>query len=472
MYDFVSRCQTPAEVNASGAVKTRIVASLDAHPSVSGFLQVFFGLLDDGDIRYCVLSSWESLPEELPSDLDIAIHPSDQPKLASVFGNLRDLGYQPIQCFNYFKNAYYFVLCWFPDLTPRFVTLDVILDHRRSGLILASAKTLLAGRQRCAGFWRASEEVYFAYLLAKQTWKGSASSSQVRRLQRLVNRLGRREAERIANELFLGKWKERVVTACADCTIDRVLREVRRQPWRTAVVRHPLNLIRYLTGEAQRALRRWFRPTGLLVAVLGPDGAGKSTLIRQLPAVFGRAFRRTQYFHWRPEVFASPGTKPPSVDPHANPPRGPWVSTAFLAAFFLDYWLGYLLVIRSLLARSGFVLFDRYFHDVQADSRRYRYGGPSWLPRFLSVLVPSPDLAIFLDANENLILMRKNELRLEEMRRQRQVYYHLRIARSHTATVNTDRSADQTLFEASLAVAGHLAQRFENTHTSWLPRIG
>src|SRR5438105_4879547 len=184
MYDFVNHCQRTAEVGASGAVKTLIVASpIEVHPSVSGFLQALFGLLDDSDIRYCVLSSWESLPEELPSDLDIAIHPSDQPKLASVFGNLRDLGYQPIQCFNYFKNAYYFVLCWFQGLTPRFVALDVILEHRRSGLILASSKTLLVGRRRCAGFWRASEEVYFAYLLAMQTWKGRASSSQVHRLQ-------------------------------------------------------------------------------------------------------------------------------------------------------------------------------------------------------------------------------------------------------------------------------------------------
>lgn len=470
--DFLSRFQGTAEIGASRAVKTSLIAPpIEPHPGVSGFLQALFRLLDDCDVRYCLLNSWESIPADLSGDLDIAVYPSDQPKLASVFRNLRELGYRPIQCFNYFKNAYYFVFCWFQDSTPKFVALDVIFEHRRSGLILASGETLLVGRRRCAGFWVASRETYFAYLLAKQTWKGRASSSQAHRLERLVNNLGQPEAERIAGEIFLGRWKERVVAACADGTIDRVLREVRRQPWCTGLVRHQLNLIRYLFGEARRIVRRWFQPTGLLLAVLGPDGAGKSTLTGQLRVTFDRAFRQSRCFHWRPEVFAAPGYKPPSSDPHAKPPRGTWSSMVFLAAFFLDYWVGYTLVIRSLLARSGFVLFDRYFHDVQADTRRYRYGGPAWLPRLLPHLVPSPDLTILLDSDEDVILTRKNELQLEEMRRQLQVYRQLAFYRAQTATVRTDQSVKHTLFEASRVVADYLAQRFERTQIRWLGQV-
>ena len=141
---------------------------------------------------------------------------------------------------------------------------------------------------------------------------------------------------------------------------------------------------------------------------------------------------------------------------------------AFLAAFFLDYWVGYLLVIRFLLARSSFVLFDRYFHDVQADTRRYRYGGPAWLPRLLSHLVPSPDLTIFLDSEEDVMLMRKNELQFEEMRRQRQVYRQLPFHRAQTATLITNQSVRQTLFEASQVVVDYLAQRFGRIPIDWL----
>ena len=57
---------------------------------------------------------------------------------------------------------------------------------------------------------------------------------------------------------------------------------------------------------------------------------------------------------------------------------------AYLSAFFLDHWVGYIFKVRPALGRSNFVIFDRYFHDVLVDPRRYRYGGPSWYAKFLA----------------------------------------------------------------------------------------
>src|ERR1700686_3343196 len=38
--------------------------------SLSHFLCLLFKLLDEDGTRYCVLHSWQGLPDELPSDLD------------------------------------------------------------------------------------------------------------------------------------------------------------------------------------------------------------------------------------------------------------------------------------------------------------------------------------------------------------------------------------------------------------------
>jgi len=60
------------------------VTPLPATPARTNFLRVLFRLLDEHEIRYCVLHSYKRLPEELPSDLDLALHPGDARRLAAV----------------------------------------------------------------------------------------------------------------------------------------------------------------------------------------------------------------------------------------------------------------------------------------------------------------------------------------------------------------------------------------------------
>src|SRR5437660_1236549 len=96
-------------------------------------------------------------------------------------------------------------------------------------------------------------------------------------------------------------------------------------------------------------------------------------------------FIPSRIFHWRPGlVWQRNDMRRIVTDPHGKPAHGTLKSIAALIAFFLDYWLGFLLVIRPMLAKSTVVLFDRYFHDLFVEPLRYRYGGPSWLARLLS----------------------------------------------------------------------------------------
>ena len=57
------------------------------------FLLHLFHLLDEHDVNYCVLHSWDCLPENLTSDLDLAVHPRDKHKLPVVFERLREKNY-------------------------------------------------------------------------------------------------------------------------------------------------------------------------------------------------------------------------------------------------------------------------------------------------------------------------------------------------------------------------------------------
>src|SRR3989449_987833 len=437
-------------------------------PTRADFLRMLFRTLEEQAIRYCVLHSYEGLPDELPSDLDLAVHPQDVKKLPLVFGALCEQGYRPDQCLNYAARGYYFVFFWFEGQVLKSMAVDIIYEHRQSGLVLASGESLVAGRRKRGDFWIPDASTEFAYLLAKKTLKGAVTGRQEQRLSSLVGELGRHQAEKVAGDLFGKRWAAQVVEACVSGSLPGRLGNLSASLWWMPLARDPLNPVRYLRADAVRLIRRWIRPTGLLVAVLGPDGVGKSTLIEHLVQSVGPAFRHHRIFHWRPALLWRKESVRPVIHPHRQPPRSPWSSAAKLFAFLLDYWLAYLLLIRPLLVRSGLIVFDRYFYDVLADPKRYRYGGPLWLARALSSLTPKPDLLLILDAPEKVILSRKEEVAPEEVRRQRQTYLRRATDSSSAIVIDASRSLLEANGDASRAIMGQLARRSQRRHASWL----
>jgi thymidylate kinase len=435
--------------------------------SCKEFLSTLFSGLDRHQVRYCVLHSWEELPEKLSSDLDIAVHPGDLRKLQLVFSFLCEKRYAVVQMLNYAVGAYYFVFCWFQGLVLNSVAIDVIFEHRRGGLIMASGERLAAGRQRHGTFWIPDPGTEFSYLLVKKACKGLVSASQADRLKLLINQLGRPMAERLAGELFLGNLRKEVVDDLASGRVDALLVQIKSQTWKTSLLRNPMRLMAYLFSEGMRHVRRWLQPTGLLVVVMGPDGVGKSTLVQELVQVVRPLFRRDRVFHWRPMLLWRRKDASDTTAPHSRPPYTCWWSTARLLAHILDYWLGYWLLIRPLLARSGLVVFDRYFQDVLADPIRYRFGGPLWLARFVARLVPKPDLLFILDVEEQTILSRKQEMLPEELRRQRPIYIQFASGFCHSRIIDSAAPPAQVAAEAAKAVADHLANRFRQQHRCW-----
>jgi len=436
--------------------------------SLPNFLRTLFRRLEESEVRYCVLHSWDLLPEELPNDLDLAVHPQDKHKLFSIFELLRQQGYVCFQCLNHSKNGHFFVFSWAERSKVKTAPVDIVFDHRRSGLVLSTSEKMVAERERHGDFWISSAKTEFAYLLAKKAWKGRASPSQSLRLRQLVERLGPAEAEKIAGEIFPRKWRKRAVEACLNGSIAADLVHARAKFWRTAWSRRPLQLIGYLAADMKRVIQRWIHPTGILVAILGPDGVGKSTVISGLVNALNLGFwGRHRLFHWRPQTLFRGRDTGINTTPHAKTPRGMFLSMAYLTAFFLDHWFGYLFVVRPSLSRSNLVLFDRYFHDVLVDPRRYRYGGPKWFALFLSYLVPEPDLVVLLDADQQLIFSRKAELPPDEIERQRQTYQRLRFNRAQRVLIHADVGIASTIVSTSSAVTEFMRRRLIPRMREW-----
>lgn len=210
-------------------------------------------------------------------------------------------------------------------------------------------------------------------------------------------------------------------------------------------------------------IRAWTHPEGLFFVVLGPDGVGKSTTVEHLQLELQSLFGSCRKHRWRPGIIRKIAPDSTNRMPHAKPQRGRILSTFFVFGLALDFSLGYALSGYPALTRAETIIFDRYFHDILIDPRRYRYSGSMRLAQLLSRFMP-PRNAIFiiLDAEEEVILSRKQELTPHELRRQLNAYRTFGLNAAGSMTITTDKPVDEIVADIIDKVLVVLASRNGN----------
>jgi thymidylate kinase len=195
---------------------------------------------------------------------------------------------------------------------------------------------------------------------------------------------------------------------------------------------------------------------GLWIAVYGPDGVGKSTVIEAVKRQVKTAFSAVTQFHFRPMFGSMRVHHPPVTAPHSRPPRGCLFSSAKLVYWLLDCWCGYLLVIHPGVRHSELAIFDRFYSDILVDPRRYRLpASVQPLARWLTRLAPRPDLCILLDAPVEVIQHRKAEVPSTESQRQRLAYLAMFRSLPNNLIVNVDRPVSEAAQQISAALLAH-----------------
>jgi thymidylate kinase len=412
----------------TGPPPTR-TTGLDPHP----LLAAVFRALDDEGVGWCVLRGVDELHAPA-GDVDLLIARADAARLAGVVGRL---GFVRMAAWGYGSHMFYLA---YDAATDVWLKLDVVTELAFGpGFSLrtdAAAECLRRRRRRDGIAVLADGDAFWCLLLHQILDDGRIPPSVAEELHRLAAAPDcgasplARDVERIAPPAL---GAERLLDAArrADAAALEVARSVliaawtRSQPgsvWR----RRAISRLGRRASPIVRSRR------GLTVALLGPDGAGKSTA--------AEALERTFYFPVR-VVYMSPGRPSPGR-------TLPGVGLALRIGGQLARRLGSL----RHRARGRLVVFDRYAYDALLAPRR-PLGRLGRLRRWLlGHACPPPMLTVVLDAPGTLLHARKHEQDPATLEAERQGYLALVARRRRAAVLDATRDADAVRRDLTAAI--------------------
>lgn len=305
---------------------------------------------------------------------------------------------------------------------------------RENGAMLMPSRALQRARRNVDGLWRPAPDIEAAALLLH-----------------LLAGKGHVPGEDRAEILGLCEDPKRLRPWCEPFDVNpewalevdkerpgRIRTTWARRIRRRAALHRPITYVANRLGTALGYVRRFVRRRGALIAFVGPDGAGKSTLIEEIDR-----FLRASAIPVHHAYFGVRGALLPTkrwlraahvarraAQGDSERPSAPVRSQLGRLAVFLgtchslvDQWLRWAVNVRPALARARFVLADRYLYDAVAAPAPF--GLDVVLGRLVCSLAPRPDLVVVLTDDAERIHARKPELTVEEIRRQMSRYRSL-----------------------------------------------
>lgn len=430
---------------------------------LSAFVTEVFRQWRAEQIRFVVLRNYENLPQETGNDIDVLVAAEEikRAEIALVYV-ANQVGYQLHNRAEFSPVSLFF----FHPASQQQLQFDLFPKLAWRGFELIASAGVLERRVVRSDFFipdPADETVinlltrliYHGYV--KEKYRLAIAARLMTGAEVVTERLGEifgvRRAQEVIKLAMLGDWDG----------IGRLCSAMRRQLILHGFFSHPLRTLGALLGDGVRLIRRFFRPPGITVVMVGADGCGKSTVAEKLVEALRGTFHENKSLrvHWKPAVFLRKrrASRLPTSDPHGKPPRGKLLSALLLVYHWTEFFLGYWIQLRPVLFRNGLVLVDRYHYDFVVDPRRFRLQSLSGLARRLFRLLPTPDLVFLLDAPAEVLQGRKREVPMEETVRQREAY-RAEIGRlSYAHIMDATQPAEAVAQEVVIRILRHMADR-------------
>lgn len=429
----------------------------------SRFITAVFDGLSNAGVDFVVLRNYDGLPYKTTNDIDVLVA-KDQLKLAeqTLVAVAAHVGYSLVNRAEFVPVSLHFANLETADQ----VHFDLFVDMRWHSFEFVRCAEFLGRKIQRANFWipHPADEActnLLGFLIYQGRVRDKYKRGIVSAFRVYANAARALLAESYGDELAQKLVRLAIQEKWAD--IELMARKLRVTLLLRLIGRHPVRTLAAIATDAARFVRRMFRPVGLMVVLLGPDGSGKSTIAKAIFDGLSGTFytAKSVHYHWKPKLVQRKAHHAQAVvtNPHGRPPRNPVLSILFFGLHWAEFALGSILKIWPVLFRGWLVLIERYYHDFFVDQARYRLRVPSFLVELGYVFVKKPDLVFVLDAPVHVLRMRKQEVSQSETERQRRAYIELAKATKNAVVINAEQQPDQVAAHAVKAILSHLAAR-------------
>jgi thymidylate kinase len=402
--------------------------------------------LGEAGIRHCVLRGGEDPWSD--KDLDVLVDPAAQPECEAL---LRASGFTLLPTRSPFKRV---ALSYRGGRT---VCLDLHWRAVQHGLVYMDEQTTLDRSIRVGGVHRLAPEEQLVHLVFHNLLRsGPLREASVAEIRRLLERP-------LDRAVIAGHLRSRRLLAA----FDRACAALQPMDDETALASARAALGREARRSSFGNVRRWLtlrltsrfrlRRTGGLIALVGPDGAGKSTVVAALhervKALPGVTLQRTYLGPWgQMQTPLVPWLRRLGIRPALDEdvPRGGGLGgfvrrirasvegVCFYLVTLCELYYRYMRQVFWQTRRGSWVVADRYVTDL-----RYLYKSDP-ITRYARTralvcrLFPQPDLFVMLHNRPEVIVARKDQLSVEEVRRFTELY-RLAIEDAPHVVISTDR---------------------------------
>lgn len=276
------------------------MANREMPDSVAEILIPFFKALRKMNVEYCVLHSYDTLPETVASDLDIAIHNDTISNFEALLTNVaRENNWEIIQRLWYdIPKCFYYVLrsSTFPF---RWVAVDILIDSSGIGRYGFSTKTLVCNRIDNGLFFHSEPSVEFCYKLIKRVRKGAFKHEDNEILTGLFIRGNQMIIKNILAEHFGKKNASRVIAMFSSARgftghLQNISSLSGIQLLRKRYC-SPAIIVRRSFWQIKRIIHRVANPSGLAVQLHSQSYPNSSREREMIIAEIGPAFRHVYF---------------------------------------------------------------------------------------------------------------------------------------------------------------------------------
>lgn len=393
------------------------------------FVEKIFGAFNSRNIPYCVLRNYSLLPGALEpgSDIDIFIDEARRREASGILiDTAKSCGLEISQVIVRQHVAQYRLFRFSSAADYSFLQIDLNYRENYLGADYLDAAAILKNRKRRGDFYipcpvhEAVISMFGRFLTSggiKEKYmdfiQRAFSENRQEFIATLDGMLGRRLSGRLSRHITNGEWGE----------FPGLRNRIRLAIWLRAFLNRPARTSWAFFSVCCHAVKHWISPPGMVVAILGIDGSGKSMVAEKALGILKKLFisEVSCILHWRPAylpALRSVFNKKAHSKPDSVAPSGSLVSFARLLYYMIDIIFGFYVKVRGLERQNAIIIFDRYAYDFFVDPKRYGFDLSGLIFKLFLPLIPGPDLTLYLEASGATLYSRKQELSPEEIARQ------------------------------------------------------